>query len=182
MCQVATSLIRCQRCAIPFVAKWWRGVARGLISMLLPQAVNKHAGNIRQCTNVHKTMPPSSVAKTKKRSGSGRSSSARSEAKGYEALSGSALLSLAVGVGQQLSVKLSAMHYASRHTFDQAGHIAALHDVRNVTARQADAVSEAKTQLSHVERVLFCRLAMAEIALSAHTQHPVACENCCAQR
>ena len=101
------------------------------------------------------------------------------EADGYAGLSATAVLSLIVGVGQQLAVKMAPLQYAQRPSRDQAGHVAVLQDVRDVLALQCDAVSDAQTSLMALERVLYDRLAEAEDALQEHAIGSVGfCPNC----
>ena len=102
------------------------------------------------------------------------------EADGYAGLSATSVLTLAVGVGQQLAVRLAPLQYAQRPSCDQAGHIAVLRDVRDVLALQCDAVSDAQTALMALERVLYDRLAEAEDALQEHGVGSIGfCHNCC---
>jgi len=102
----------------------------------------------------------------------------------YYGLSAPALLSLAVGVGQQLSAQLGPMRYAMYGANTQAEHVATIVDVRDVTLAQVEIVAEAVLHLRAIERVLLSRMATAENDVEEHMHSELAddehaCAFCC---
>jgi hypothetical protein len=101
------------------------------------------------------------------------------DVKHFKTLSRPALLSLAVGVGQQLTAQLAPLRYANMTTFDQAGHLAVLEDVRSLAELQVDAVATAVGHLHALHRVLLIRLVESIEAVRAHSVSGVrACPGC----
>lgn len=102
----------------------------------------------------------------------------------YYGLSAPALLSLAVGVGQQLSAQLGPMRYAMYGANTQAEHVKMIVDVRDVTLAQIEVVAEAVVHLRAIERVLLSRIATAENDVEEHMHSGLAggehaCAFCC---
>ena len=97
----------------------------------------------------------------------------------FGTLSRPALLSLAVGVGQQLTAQLAPLRYANLTTFDQAGHLAVLEDVRALAELQVDAVATAVGHLHALHRVMLIRLVESIEAVRAHSVAGVrVCDGC----
>ena len=102
----------------------------------------------------------------------------------YYGLSAPALLSLAVGVGQQLSAQLGPMRYGMHGATTQVEHFGMILDVRDVTLAQVEIVAEAVVHLRAIERVLLSRMATAENDVEEHMQSELAdddhtCAFCC---
>jgi len=72
----------------------------------------------------------------------------------YEALSGPCVLSLAVGVAQQLSLQLGTLTFGMHFPDTGAGRTLMMHDVSETFAAAFDIVHDAVTQLLALEYVL----------------------------
>ena len=102
----------------------------------------------------------------------------------YYGLSAPALLSLAVGVGQQLSAQLGPMRYGMHGATTQVEHFGMILDVRDVTLAQVEIVAEAVVHLRAIERVLLSRMATAANDVDEHMLSELAdddhtCAFCC---